>query len=281
MAEPTVAGGPEGTAPEYVLGTHADELTRLGFQHRLWSDAAHALWKRAGVLPGQRVLDVGCGPGFAAFDLAQLVGPGGSVLGVDESPGFVASANTGAAARGLTWCHAVTGDVQAMDLPPASIDLAWARWVLCFTPDPEAVVAGIAHAVRPGGRVCLHDYFNYEVMTLAPRSPAFTEVVGATARSWRARGGDPDVMARVPAMLRRQGFEVTHLDVHQRVARPGESMWHWGESWWRNYVPRLVEMGEISPDLAERFFADFEQRKADPDAFIVLPPVFEVLATRG
>ncbi|MFY9341712.1 MAG: methyltransferase domain-containing protein, partial [Planctomycetota bacterium] len=70
---------------EYVLGTGADELSRLGLQHRLWSDAAHQAWQRACIRPGQRVLDVGCGPGYAAFDLAQIVTAVGAVVGVDES----------------------------------------------------------------------------------------------------------------------------------------------------------------------------------------------------
>ena len=50
----------------YVLGTGDDELQRLSLQHRLWADAAHAAFRRAGITIAQRVLDVGCGPGFAA-----------------------------------------------------------------------------------------------------------------------------------------------------------------------------------------------------------------------
>lgn len=98
----------------YVLGTGEDELARLGLQHRLWSDAAHAAWLAAGLAPGQRVLDVGCGPGYAAFDLAQIVGRAGAVLAVDESPGFVAHANEQAARRGLPQLRALVADAHAL-----------------------------------------------------------------------------------------------------------------------------------------------------------------------
>lgn len=271
------------TAPEYVLGTQADELERLGFQHRLWSDAAHALWKRAEIRLGQRVLDVGCGPGFAAFDLAQLVGKAGAVVGVDESEGFVEHLVRGAAARGLPGCEGRVGDVQQLAplVDAGSFDLAWARWVLCFAPDPDAVVAGVAAALRPGGRVCIHDYFNYEMMTSAPRRASYTAVVAATARSWRARGGDPDVMGRVPAMLHRHGLRLTHLGVHQRIARPRDSMWQWGETWWRNFVPKLVQMGEIDTALQETFFRDLDEMSASEIDYLVLPPVYEMLAEKA
>ena len=60
---------------EYVLGTNDEELMRLGFQHRVWGEQAFALWERAGFAPGQTIVDVGCGPGFATLDLARLTNP--------------------------------------------------------------------------------------------------------------------------------------------------------------------------------------------------------------
>src|SRR5262245_59881024 len=97
---------------EYVLGTGSDQLTRLGLQNRLWSDAAHAAWKQARIRPGQRVLDVGCGPGYAAFDLAQIVTSTGAVVGLDESESFVAWVREQARTRGLPQLTAHAADVQ-------------------------------------------------------------------------------------------------------------------------------------------------------------------------
>lgn len=270
------------TAPEYVLGTHQAELQRLGFQHRLWADAAHAAWKRAGLKPGHRVLDVGCGPGFASLDLAEFVGASGQVLGVDESPGFIDAANTAAHARNLSHFSAQVENVQSLhalsELPP--FNLAYARWVLCFVADPEAVIAGIFERLTPGGCLVIHDYFNYATMTLAPPRAAFNHVVQATARSWRQRGGDPDIVGRLPGILKRRGFTLEHMELHARFAFPGETMFLWGATWWRNYVPRLVEMGEISAMEAEQFMRDLSDVEASPTEFMVLPPVWELIARR-
>ncbi len=264
---------------EYVLGTHDAELERLGFQARLWADAAHAAWKRARIMRGQRVLDLGCGPGFASADLAVLVGGEGRVVGLDESAGFVEAAN----GRGIPSLRAVVGDVQrasAFLAGEAPFDLAYARWLLCFVPEPEAVVAEAARMLRPGGRLVVHDYFNYTAMTAAPRREVWTEVVLATARSWRARGGDPDVCGRLPAMLSRHGFEMEHVEVHQRFGFPGDTMFQWASTWWRNYAPRLAEMGEITAEVRDQFLAALADIERSGDQFIVMPPVWEFIARK-
>ncbi|MCC6660943.1 MAG: methyltransferase domain-containing protein [Phycisphaerales bacterium] len=273
------------TTPDapYVLGVNDTELARLGLQHRLWAARAHQLWERARVAPGMTVLDLGCGPGFASADLAELVGPTGRVIAVDESGLYLKHLHDLGAARRLSNIDRVLGDVQNLgDILPMDrgVDIAYARWVLCFVPDVEAVVAGIARVLRPGARLAIQDYFNYESMTLAPRRPEFTRVIRAVAKSWRDRGGDPDVVARLPGLLRKHGLELVHLMTEPRVARPGSTIWTWPDSFWRSYVPRLVETGYISQDEADAFNACWAEASADPDCFMTLPPVFDVLAEK-
>jgi len=184
---------------DYVLGTRNDESTRLGLQHRLWSAATHTLWEKAQVVPGQSVLDIGCGPGHASMDLAQIVGPTGRVIAIDESATFLKQLHDNAVSRKFHHIERVLGDVQDLTAVLAheagQIDLAYARWVFCFLSNPGAVIDGLSTLLKPGGRVAVQDYFNYErSLTLAPRSEAFTKVIHAVAASWRARGGDTDVM---------------------------------------------------------------------------------------
>ena len=70
---------------EYVLGTYDEEIERLGLQHRVWRAHMTDCWKRAGLSVGQKVLDVGAGPGYATLDLAQIVGPLGRVAALELS----------------------------------------------------------------------------------------------------------------------------------------------------------------------------------------------------
>ncbi|MDX2146464.1 MAG: methyltransferase domain-containing protein [Planctomycetota bacterium] len=271
-----------GAANEYVLGTHDAELERLGFQARLWADAAHGAWRSAGLRLGHHALDVGCGPGFASLDMAQWVGSRGRVLGVDESERFVRFAEEQAAARRLPQAQHRVGDVHNLDAVAGagSMDLCYARWVLCFVSRPREVVAAIARTLRPGGALVVHDYFNYEAMTTAPKREIYTKIVRATGDSWRARGGNPDVVGLLPAMCAEHGLRVEKLEAIQRIARPGESMWYWTSTWWRNYTPRLVEMGAITQAEHEQFHAEMDEIERTPGQFLVLPAVYELIVRR-
>ncbi len=270
----------------YVLGTDPVELDRLGLQHRLWADTTHRLWLDAGIRAGSRVLDVGCGPGYAAADLAQLVGPSGRVVGVDESAAFVEVTGRRAAGLGLTNLSAHAGDVH--DLAPAidradrqaGFDAAFARWVLCFVKDPARVVASAAGLLRPGGFLVLFDYFNYRNFALAPREPVFDRVVEAVDAAIRARGGDPDVMGRAPRLAADAGLTVRRLEVVTRVARPGEPMWDWPDSFWKSFLPRLVESGHLDAATRREFDALWQDASADPHRFVACPPVWLLTAEK-
>ncbi|MBL8854733.1 MAG: methyltransferase domain-containing protein [Planctomycetaceae bacterium] len=263
---------------EYVLGTGADELERLAFQHRLWCDAAHHAWRMAKIRMGHRVLDVGCGPGFASYDLAQLVTRRGCVVGVDESPRFIEYLNHQASGRHLPQLSGRVGDVHELPILLADqqpFDFAYVRWLLCFVRDPNTVVAGIAKSLKPGGAVVIHDYFAYESMTVAPKSPVHDRVVEATMQSWRDRGGNTDIAGELPRLFAENGFVCEHLTNHARIARGDDTMFHWPELWWQIYAPKLVTMGYITETECHELLALVGKIGNDPNRFIHCPTVYE------
>src|SRR5512140_1780945 len=87
---------------DYVLGTHEEELARLGLQHRVWRPVVLDCWQRAGLTVGKRVLDVGAGPGYATVDLAEIVGPTGEVIALERSRKFIRAMEANFRARLLT-----------------------------------------------------------------------------------------------------------------------------------------------------------------------------------
>src|SRR5262245_14213149 len=105
------------TERDYVLGTHDEEIDRLALQHSVWRSRATAAWRRAGFTRGQTLIDVGCGPGYATFDLADLVGPAGRVVAVDRSRRFLDVLERGARARGLDTIETLELDLDDGDLP--------------------------------------------------------------------------------------------------------------------------------------------------------------------
>src|SRR3972149_5381149 len=86
---------------DYVLGTHDKEIQRLGLQHRVWRPRALDAWRRAGFTVGQTLLDIGCGPGHASVDLAEIGRPPGGVGAIDRARRFPAPLEPPRLQRGL------------------------------------------------------------------------------------------------------------------------------------------------------------------------------------
>jgi SAM-dependent methyltransferase len=265
---------------EYVLGTHDAELARLGFQHQVWASATAATWEHAGFRRGATILDVGCGPGYATFDLAHLVGPEGRVVAVDVSQRFVSFVKAEAARRDLPQVDARVEDLAALAQPPASVDGAFARWVLCFLEDPAGVIARVARALRPGATFAVMDYVYYEGFRFAPASDAANRVFRAVADSFRAHGGNPNVGLDIPSHMVAAGLEVQLVQPLVRAGRPGTALWDWPSTFFRNFLPTLVESGALTTAHVEEFWRDYDARTADPGGFFMSPPMVEVIGVK-
>ncbi len=267
-------------ADDYVLGTHDAELLRLGLQHRLWSAQTFAFWERAGIGPGKTILDLGCGPGYTSLDLAGLVAPGGRVVAVDAAERFIDYLRQRQVALGLNNIESHVMDAQKLEIGPASVDIVYSRWVLCFVPAPELVVEGIATALRPGGVLAVQEYANYATQTLAPENQAFQRVVTAIITSWRQRGGDPDIGLRLPAMMMKQGLQLESIQPLHRIARAGSPLWMWPTAFLRSFVPTLVASGFLSEADRQAFEEEWSACSNDATAFYWAPPVMEIIARK-
>ncbi|MGD2110489.1 MAG: methyltransferase domain-containing protein [Phycisphaerae bacterium] len=266
------------TERDYLLGTDDDELERLGFQHRVWAQETSALWNRAGFKPGQTILDLGCGPGYATLDLARLVGATGRIIGVDASARYLQHLETKRKSDGLNHVETHRCDVHELDLPAESFDGAYARWLFCFVKDPARVVSAVASALRPGGVFAVTDYFNYKAFTLAPRNAAVDRVVEAVQESWRAHDGDLDIMLKLPNVMAACGMRVTHVTPIVRAVKPGSAAWHWVRTFFDNYLPSMVRGGFITEAEREAFDSAWEKGAQDATTRLFTPPMLDVVA---
>ncbi|MBV9654863.1 MAG: methyltransferase domain-containing protein [Acetobacteraceae bacterium] len=103
--------------------------------------------------PGERVLDIGCGCGGTVLALAEHVGTGGHVLGVDISEPMSARARQRIAAAGYTNLEIVVADAGNYAFAAGESDLLFSRFGVMFFPDPAAALANLRLAMRPGGRL--------------------------------------------------------------------------------------------------------------------------------
>jgi len=107
--------------------------------------------------PGEDVLDVGCGAGMDTLVAAQMVGPSGSVTGIDMTPEMVAKARGSIADMGLGNVRIVEGSAEHLPFDDASFDVVISNGVIDLIPDKDAVFSEITRVLRPGGRIQLAD----------------------------------------------------------------------------------------------------------------------------
>jgi SAM-dependent methyltransferase len=265
---------------DYVLGTGDEELTRLGLQHRAWRSRALAAWRTAEIGPGQTVLDVGSGPGYASLDLAEIVGPSGRVVAIDKSERFLDALDEVRRERGLGNITTHRADLDGGEFPSVMADRAWCRWVLSFTNKPRDVLARLGASLRPEGVVVLHEYFDYSTWRTAPRCLGLEEFVSAVMASWRASGGEPDVALSLPRWLEELGFELRCVRPIIDVVQPCHMTWAWLRAFIEVGRQRLVDLGHLSASRAESIWQAFIAAEAAPGTWMVSPGVLEIIATR-
>lgn len=268
------------TERDYVLGTHDEEISRLGLQHDVWRPVVLDCWKRAGIKVGSRVLDVGAGPGYATVDLAEIVGPTGEVVALERSSKFVTAMKEAVQARALTNVKVHELDLMTDDLPKGDYDFSWCRWVASFVKDPALLIKKLSQAMPTGGISIFHEYGHYETWRFLPRLPMqerFREHVIAT---WRESGGEPDAAPGLPALLSENGFVIRSATPHIFCIRPTDYMWQWPATFIEVYLPRLQEMGRIDQRFADQVRADLAGAEKNPNALMLTPLVLEIVAEK-
>ena len=186
------------------MGRTAGERERLGVQDRIFSPHSANLFRQAGIGPGDRVLDVGCGTGATTRLLADLVGPAGSVVGVDIDPASLEIARAHPRAGGSAGIRYRQGDIADLDLGE-TVDAVAGRLVLLHVSDPVAVLLRLARCVRPGGIVTFQDISCSRVRGV-PQVPAMRDWVDWMFALSAHAGLDADIGEHLPALFARAGL---------------------------------------------------------------------------
>ena len=121
----------------------------------------------AGLKPGERVLDLGSGGGLDVFLAARQVGPTGFAYGLDMTDEMLALARANQRAAGVTNAEFVKGEIEAIPLPDASVDVVISNCVINLSTDKPAVLREAHRVLAPGGRFVVSD-----IVALRPLSEA-------------------------------------------------------------------------------------------------------------
>ncbi|MBP7777411.1 MAG: class I SAM-dependent methyltransferase [Acidobacteria bacterium] len=205
--------------PAYVLGHDPDELARLERQAAIYGAATRALFVAAGIGPGQRVLDLGCGAGDVSLLAAELVGPAGQVIGVDRAAPAVGTARRRADLCGASNVTFIESELDALTLAP--VDAVVGRFVLMHQPDPAKTLAHAARLLGPGGVVAVMES---HLVALGPHwhswppSKAYDRLLASMLPIIQAAGGRTDMGLQLRHTFLAAGLPDPALDVHATLA---------------------------------------------------------------
>ena len=225
-----------------------------------------------GARAGDRVLDVGCGPGFYVTELLETVGREGSVVGVDASADMLAVAAQRAEGRGNVTFH--QAEATSLPVPDAGFERAVCVQVLEYVRDVPAALSQMHRALRPGGRVLVWDVDWATVSWHAIDRQLARRVLTA----WDKHLTHPCLPRTLAAQLRDAGFANVRMDAHAFAT--AELI---PDAYGGSLVPLLeqyvAEQGGMSQEEAKAW-ADEQRELGDRGEFFFAVTQFCFTATR-
>ena len=270
----TNASTAKNTSRPYALGYSESEFRRLTLQGEFYRDLTVDVLQRAGIGTGMHVLDIGCGVGNVSLLAAELVGPRGSVLGIDRSTEATKLAAWRAAEAGH---HQVRFEATEIDafLPQQKFDAVIGRLVLVYLPDPAAILRRLAGLLRPGGILAFQEMM-IAMTRSVPDGALWNRSIGWVIDTFARAGLDVDMGGRLYATFLAAGLPAPRMISTARVEGGAQSMaYEVLAATVRSLLPLAERLGvataaEVEIDsLAERL----RREAVESNACIMPPPL--------
>ena len=269
----------DGTAMTDDVYTHGHHESVLR-SHRWRTAENSAGYLLAHLRPGDRLLDVGCGPGTITLDLAARVAPG-EVVGIDVADEVVAEAVQAAEEAGCANVSFARGDAYGIEAAAGSFDVVHAHQVLQHLGDPIAALTEMRRVLRPGGLLAVRDS-DFGAFVWAPHDERLDHWMQLYHRVTERNGAQADAGRWLPAWVRAAGFTAPTVSTSTwTFADPAGREW-WGQLWadrvrHSSFATQAKEYG-LTDDAQLADIADaFESWASQPDGVFVVVHV-EVLA---
>jgi len=155
---------------DYVLGSSEREFKRLSLQSKIFEQESLQTLRLAGIKPGMRCADIGCGIGDVTFMMAKLIGKSGSVIGIDRNSDVIEICNQRAKKERLVNARFFVGDIYDNKLSKNSFDLVFSRFLFQHLGEPKRAIKEMMKLVIAGGTVVAEENDHDTWLTYPPSS---------------------------------------------------------------------------------------------------------------
>jgi ubiquinone/menaquinone biosynthesis C-methylase UbiE len=199
----------------YALGHAEGELRRLIRQSAFYGELTENLLRSAGISEGMRVLDIGCGPGCVSLMAARLVGPSGTVVGLDRSPEALAVARKRADTDQFRHVEFIQGDLADME-HTSPFDALIGRFVLMYLPNPSTVLQKLAQYVRSGGLIVFQE-MDIAAARSVPDMPMWQKYGTWIQETFQRANVDIQMGPKLYNTFRQAGLPAPKMNLHARI----------------------------------------------------------------
>jgi ubiquinone/menaquinone biosynthesis C-methylase UbiE len=263
---------------EYSLVTGEAAVRRLRALHQVYSPTGRRVLLQAGLKEGMRVADIGCGVGMVTRMLAEMVGPSGSVVGIDMSAPQLEQARQITAQDGLKNVTFVEASACATGLPKGTFDLVYCRFLLLHLTDPADCLREMGELLKPGEIILVED----GDLTTGGSVPhtalgAFADLFG---RLGPTRGVDYTLAKNLYPMVMDAGFSNVEIEIHQPAMPRGETrnLLHWTIE---EAGPACVAAGLLSDSELKETLTEMKRAVEDLRVLVLAPRMSLVWARKA
>lgn len=263
---------------EYALATGTTAVRRLQVLHNIYSPVGRRVLLQAGLRKGMKVADFGCGVGLVTRMLAEIVGPSGSVTGIDLSAAQLEQARALCEKEGLSNTRFVEASAYDTGLKRGSFDLVYCRFLLLHLTDPASCLREMRELLRPGGVLVVEDGDLTSAISVPPTAlDAFADLFG---RLGPTRGLDYTLGSNLYQLVIGAKFSDVSLEVHQPAVLKGENRYLL--KWSVEEAGRaFVDAGLITWAQLERTLQEMQEAIENPAVIVLMPRMSLVWARKA
>ena len=227
----------------YMLGHSQAEIRRLINQAAIIRTTTERLLRSAGIERGMRVLDLGCGAGDVSMLAGKLVGPSGSVVGIDRSAQVLAVARERAQASGFLHVAFTEASVDTF-ADPLPFDFVIGRYILLYQADPVAFLQAAARFAGPRGILALQEPIIDRPLHSLPHVGLWQQTADRVLATFRAGAPSWDAAGRLVEHFSRAGLPRPTLFSETPVGGGADAPHYaWLADLVRTLLPRMIEIG--------------------------------------